>query len=376
MGGRKKIVFLARWYPHRYDSMFGLFVQRHAEAVAMFHDVTVVYVHADEKAKEKFEISRHTENKVDTIRVYYKKNNNKIVNILRFFRANKSALSLLDHIDIIHVHVLTRLGVIALLEKKLHNIPYIITEHWSRYLPGNDFSGGIRKFITRKVVKEASSVTTVTKNLGNAMKAHKLFNDNYIVLPNVVDTELFVPISHDNNPIKIIHISCFENKSKNISGLLDSLRIVKDRDVDFQCEMIGDGMNFEAMKTYCTQLKLDGNVTFKGLLEGKELATALASSDFLVLSSNYENMPVVIIEALSCGIPVVSTDVGGIHEVIDNENGILVPPSDSVRLAEAIMTMINKYKTYNTETLRAPIAERYSMEKVGQLLSHYYEGLN
>ena len=40
---RKHIVFLARWYPHRYDPMFGLFVQRHAEAAALFNDITVIY---------------------------------------------------------------------------------------------------------------------------------------------------------------------------------------------------------------------------------------------------------------------------------------------------------------------------------------------
>lgn len=372
MGDRKKIVFLARWYPHRYDSMYGLFIQRHAEAVSAFHDICVVYVHADENAKEKFEIERQCENNVDTIRIYYRKNNNKIINIIRFFRANRKALSLIDRIDIIHVHILTRLGVIALFEKKLHHIPYLITEHWSRYLPGNDFNGVIRKFVTRKVVKEAAMITTVTKNLGNAMKNHKLLNDNYKILPNVVDTNMFVPSKHDNKTVKIIHISCFENKSKNISGLLDALKIIKDSDIDFLCEMIGDGMDFEVMKEYCKQLGLNGNVIFKGLLEGNELASALSQGDFLVLSSNYENLPVVILEALSCGIPVVSTNVGGIHEVINNENGILVKPNDNRNLAEAIMTMMNKCHTYEPETLRAPILEHYSTTKVGLLLFHYY----
>ena len=52
-----KIVFLARWYPHKYDPMFGLFVQRHAEAAALHDKVTVVYVHPDENAKDKYERS-------------------------------------------------------------------------------------------------------------------------------------------------------------------------------------------------------------------------------------------------------------------------------------------------------------------------------
>ena len=135
---RKHIVFLARWYPHRYDPMFGLFVQRHAEAAALFNDITVIYCQQttdngqQTSSKEKFEIVRTLENNVDTIRVYYKKPKNKIQSLLRFYRANMMALKLCKKPDLIHVHVLTRLGVIAWIQKILHKTPYIITEHWSR----------------------------------------------------------------------------------------------------------------------------------------------------------------------------------------------------------------------------------------------------
>ena len=81
-----KVVFLARWYPHKYDPMFGLFVQRHAEAAALYDDITVVYVHPDEQAQNQYDIERTNENGVDTIRVYYKKQG-KIRSALRYFRA-------------------------------------------------------------------------------------------------------------------------------------------------------------------------------------------------------------------------------------------------------------------------------------------------
>ena len=139
---RKHIIFLARWYPHRYDPMFGLFVQRHAEAAALFNDITVIYcseqrevsnehnAHSSKPtAQSKFEIVRTNENNVDTIRVYYKKPKNKIQSLLRFYRANMIALKLCKKPDLIHVHILTRLGVIAWIQKLLHKTPYIITEH-------------------------------------------------------------------------------------------------------------------------------------------------------------------------------------------------------------------------------------------------------
>ena len=368
----KHIIFLARWYPHRYDPMLGLFVQRHAEAAALHNDVSVVYAHADENIRKKFDIVDETISNVRTIHVYYRKTKSKILSLFRYFRANKMALKRLQKPDIIHVHILTRLGIIALWQKIIHGTPYIITEHWSRYLPGNDFSGFLRKKLTKIVVKRASIVTTVTENLAKAMQNHGLKNSDYIVLPNVVDTNQFKIKPHKNEIPKIIHISCFEDKSKNISGLLESLKLLDDKNVSFQAVLIGDGMDFDLIKQKAASLGLNGKVIFTGLLQGEELVNTMSSGDFLVLSSNYENMPVVILEAFSCGLPVVSTNVGGISEIVNDSNGILVPPHDSEKLADAMHKMINKHCEYNANTLRNNIVDKFSTQSVGKLLDDIY----
>lgn len=366
-----KVLFLARWYPHRYDPMFGLFVQRHAEAAALFNDITVLYVHPDEHARQRFEIDRHTENRVDTIRIYYKKGG-RLTNALRYFKACRKGLKCAGRPDLIHVHVLTRMGVVAYLERLSHRIPYLVTEHWSRYLPGNSFSGALRKGATRVVVRHAAMVTTVTENLAQAMQAHGLANPRYVTLPNVVDTDLFRPLPHHNEIPRIVHISCFEDQSKNISGLLEALKRMKDRGVAYQAVLIGEGMDLEAMKAKATQLQLDDRVRFPGLLQGKALADTLASGDFLVLSSHYENLPVVILEALACGLPVVSTNVGGIAELIDETNGILVPKGDNETLAEAMEHACLSYHQYDPETLRSRVVGRYSYKSVGKQLDDWY----
>lgn len=410
---RKHIIFLARWYPHRYDPMFGLFIQRHAEAAALFNDITVVYCQQDNEAtrqqvesqsrkvaesqsrdvstipmnnkqdivdasmhynKKNFEIIRTSENNVDTIRIYYKKPKNKILSLLRFYRANMIGLKLCKSpVDLIHVHILTRLGVIAWIHKLLHKTPYIITEHWSRYLPGNDFDGFFRKLATKIVVRNAKLVTTVTDNLAKAMQKHGLKNDNYIVLPNVVNLDMFhISEKKNNTPCKIIHVSCFEDKSKNISGLLESLKIVEEKGIDFQCTLIGEGMDFDLMKAKAEELQLINKVSFTGLLEGQKLADELSSGDFLVMSSNYENMPVVILEALASGLPVVSTNVGGIKEMIDETKGILVEPRNKEALAEAIIKMIETHNDYDPNYLRNSVIEKYGYESVGRFLDSIY----
>ena len=410
---RKHIVFLARWYPHRYDPMFGLFIQRHAEAAALFNDITVIYCQQDNETtrqqvesqsrkvaesqsrdvstipmnnkqdivdasihynKKNFEIVRTLENNVDTIRIYYKKPKNKILSLLRFYRANMIGLKLCKSpVDLIHVHILTRLGVIAWIQKLLHKTPYIITEHWSRYLPGNDFGGFIRKLATKIVVRDAKLVTTVTDNLAKAMQNHGLKNDNYVVLPNVVNLDMFhISEKKNNTPCKIIHVSCFEDKSKNISGLLESLKIVEEKGIDFQCTLIGEGMDFDLMKAKAEELQLINKVSFTGLLEGQKLADELSSGNFLVMSSNYENMPVVILEALASGLPVVSTNVGGIKEMIDETKGILVEPRNKEALAEAIIKMIETHNDYDPDCLRKSVIEKYGYESVGRFLDKIY----
>ena len=328
-----------------------------------------------------FEIVRTLENNVDTIRIYYKKPKNKILSLLRFYRANMIGLRLGRKdgrgkprpYDMIHVHILTRLGVVAWIQKLLHKTPYIITEHWSRYLPGNDFGGFLRKLATKVVVRNAKLVTTVTDNLAKAMQNHGLKNDNYVVLPNVVNLDMFhISEKKNNTPCKIIHVSCFEDKSKNISGLLESLKIVEQKGIDFQCTLIGDGMDFDIMKAKAEELQLINKVSFTGLLEGQKLADELASGDFLVLSSNYENMPVVILEALASGLPVVSTNVGGIKEMIDETKGILVEPRNKEALAEAIIKMIETHNDYDPNYLRKSVIERYGYESVGKFLDSIY----
>ena len=366
--------------------MFGLFVQRHAEAAALYNDISVIYVHPCKDvpwrvSTEKYEIVGETSctdaiHRVSTIRIYYKKSNSKIISLFRFFRANRIALKRLPKPDIIHVHVLTRLGIIALWHKIVHGTPYIITEHWSRYLPSNDFNGFLRKTLTKKVVKHASAVTTVTDILAKAMQNHGLRNKNYVIVPNVVDVNMFKPIEHHNEVPKIVHVSCFENKSKNITGLIDALQILEARNINFQFVFIGDGIDFAMIKDYVKKLKHQESIKFTGVLEGQDYIDELSSNDFLVLSSNYETQGVVLLEAFACGMPVVSTNVGGIPEIVNESNGILVPPHDPEKLADALLRMMQTYHDYNPDSLRAGIIKKFSNEAVGKLLDDIYKNTN
>ena len=197
------------------------------------------------------------------------------------------------------------------------------------------------------------------------MRSHGLRNPNYFVIPNIVDTNIFKPAQHNNAIPKIIHISCFENKSKNITSLIDALKILENKKISFECVLIGDGIDFQYIKDYSKKICDTRRLVFTGILEGQAIADELASGDFLVLPSNYETQGIVILEAFACGIPVIATNVGGIPEIVNSSNGILVSPNAPEELAEAIITMIGRHNDYDVVALRAQIEERYSPKKIG-----------
>jgi glycosyltransferase involved in cell wall biosynthesis len=384
-----KVLHLSRWYPNRYDPMPGLFIQRHAEAVSKYCDVGVVYVHAVECAEQtqRFELQLEELNGVPTARVYYKnpcKNFfliGKFIKVYRFYKANKIGIRAikaeLEGIDLIHVHILTRLGVIALFNKFFRNIPYIISEHWSRYLPLTDeFKGGFRKWVTRIVVKHASAVTTVTQNLADAMQNHGLKNPNYKVLANVVTVDfLKVPTKERLGSAKttFIHVSCFEDKSKNISGLLHVILSLSKKRNDFIFKLVGDGMDFEFLKQYALDLGLDSKmIDFTGLLEGKELVNHMATSNVMVVFSNYENFPVVINESFALGIPVIATRVGGIPEFVNDGNGRLIEAGDQVELENLLNSYLDGKLQFDRGMIKKKARQQFSPNEIGKELYDLY----
>ncbi len=374
------VLYLARWYPHRYDSMFGLFVHRHAMAAGKYCNIGTVYTHVDiEKDISGYELDYQTEDGVKVIRVYYNQATNPLAKAYRFWKANRLGIMRMKQemgaIDIIHVHILTRLGLVALYYKLTKGIPYLISEHWSRYLNiTNGYNGIFRKWLTRIVVSKAKVVTVVTKNMMDAMKSHHLKNGNYRLLANVVD-EPFLTVSKVGKSAKrkkLLHISCFEDVSKNVSGIVNVLGKMKNRD-DYEFHFIGHGMDFDKTIKLAYDLKLDKTkVFFHGLMDSSEIANHMADADLLVMFSNYENFPVVINEAFCMGVPVLATAVGGIPEKVNNSNGILIEPQDEQALYHKLTAFLDDKYHFDTQKLKVRSRKEFSAETIGKELYTIY----
>ena len=113
---------------------------------------------------------------------------------------------------------------------------------------------------------------------------------------------------------------------------------------------------------------------FTGLKEGAELISIYQSSSFLVQTSHYETFGTVVIEALACGLPVVSTGTGIAPSVINKNNGILIQQSDVDQIVKAVDQMLNYYPTFEIGKLHETVSGTFSEETISENLSSvYYE---
>ena len=378
-----KILFVPRWYPCLTDPMPGLFIQRQAEALAKKYSVQVISVHPDPACTKKYEIVNSIEKSVKVCRVYYRTIQNlpafsKLVNFFHYVKAHHLGYMSLEPFsaDIINGHILTREIFFAWYMAGKQNRPYVISEHWSRYFPANGtYHGLFRKWLTGFLIKKSSGLIAVSDSLAMAMKAVNLVHRNTVVVPNLVDVSVFIPPI--NKPAQekavIMHVSCFEDKSKNISGFLEAIAGLYKQRSDFRVILVGDGPDYLAMRKFAFSLGLnDAQVEFTGLKQHSELIMLYQTASFVVQTSRYETFGTVVIEALSCGLPVVSTNTGVAASVINDSNGIIIQQSSVNEIVMAIKHMLNIYSTFDSRKLHESVAGNFSEDAISEQLTGIY----
>lgn len=364
---QKYILWLPSWYPNRKDAFDGDFIERQAAAVSEHIKLVVLFVTKDEQLmNNEVVVEKKINNNVIVYTVYYGKTKwgsffERFHSIIKYFSLQKKIfkdiLNENGFPSIVHVHVAMKAGLLALWLHKKYRLPFIVTEHWSGYSPNSIQSiykaNWVQRLLNKKVLKESSLVLPVSNSLGKIINKYFLAI-NYQVVPNVVNTQLFYFTPVQTKKFRFIHPSSM-NYYKNPEGILQACQMVKEKGFDFELVMVGDRP--EKLTSLTIQLGLSKQVSFIAAVPYSEVANLFQQSSALLMFSRYENLPCVILEALCCGLPVVSSNVGGIPELIDKENGVLVESENIPALAEAMIQMINHYKDYN----RLLISEKASL---------------
>ncbi len=363
-----KVLYLAEWYPHRYDAMMGLFVRKHAEAVVRQGvEVAVLYVHPDQRVSEN-EIVAQTTHGVEEFYVYTPGSIGKAL-----WQGWQVVREQWGMPDVVQVNVLSKTSLLAEYLRLCHHVPFVIVEHWSGYLVENySFRGGWHGALMRYVARKASCIMPVSHYLGEAMRACGIQNRRWERIENVVDDFFYETSTLHPHPFTFLHVSCFDEKAKNVQGILRATKRLAEERRNFRMRIIGTGVNFAETKQLSDQLGLtDRIVFFEGERTPEEVAEAMKESDAFVLFSRYENAPVVLSEAMACGLPIIASRAGGIPEMVRPECGVLVPSEDEEALAEQLSFMIDHYADYDLEQIRS-YGNLYKAETVGNKLKQIY----
>lgn len=376
------ILFLASWYPNPDEPQDGNFIERHAQAVGGQATVAVLYVHSVASTAN-FQIEIKENLNITECRVFYPKTNRyqifqKLNNYKKAHQLGYEALvNRLGSFHICHLNVFYPAGIFALELKKKYQIPIVITEHWTKFLPINPARFNFHeKYIIKQVGQAAEMICPVSNDLKTAIQKlvpHK----RYQVIPNVVDTQLFKIRSpyFGNRPKRILHISTLNDSHKNTSGMLRVLAKIFRNQSDCTATFIGNHYGDYFIKMAKDLGIPEDRLEILPEIPLEDIATKMIEHDLFLLFSNYENLPCVISESLVSGLPVVATDVGGVREMLTPENGILIPAGDESALELALKKMIDQIGAYSPDKISEQAREKYGNEEVALKYIRIYENL-
>lgn len=268
-----------------------------------------------------------------------------------------------ENLDLIHVHYAIPHAISGYLAKQIYKknnseLKLITTLHGTditlvglepSFLPLVKFS-----------IEESDGVTAVSKFLKDKTISNYNIDKDIEVIHNFIDTDIFKPICNKQfqeltapkGEKILVHTSNFR-KVKRVPDTIKILELVK-KEIPAKLVLIGDGPERSECERLTRELKLENDVVFLGKLD--EIAPILGASDVFLMPSQSESFGLSALEAMACGLPVISSSVGGLPElVVHNETGFIAEFGDVERMAKYTIDLLQnkkKYKSFAKNSLK------------------------
>ncbi len=394
------ILHLLSWFPTPDDPTLGNFCVRMIDALPEDCHSVILSVCDGKNMTKSFEVKEIPGAHHTHVQIYIRPPKINAIRKLKMLRMYQYGLKYIkQHFfnpDLIHLHVTYPLGQVALLWKKLLGYKYVLTEHWTIYQPQNkDVLVGKLKRKIVKIANNAELIMPVSLDLQRCMEGHGVHN-RFQVIYNLVNTDMFklrqppyidwlrrmqsissLPSGLLRNDMqgskkRMLHISTLRDEAKNFSGILRVIERLRQQRDDFELHVIHD-YDAPEFKAFVKEHNLEDCVFFHGKKTSAEVAQAYQDADFFVLFSNFENLPCVIAEAFASGVPVLSTSVGGIAEILSPERGILIPQGDEDALLQGINQLLDHSNEYDRQAIRDYAIKTFAAQNIGQQIFEQYK---
>lgn len=216
-----------------------------------------------------------------------------------------------------------------------HKCNFIHTIHTS---PEKEFSKKMQLiFKVCSKIKKNTIVTVSPENEKLTKKYYNLSDKRVKMIYNPVDISKYYKQVRDDNKFTLINVGR-QDKNKNQILILKSMVQLIREGYNVNLILVGDGECNQLLKQYVSEMNLNEYIEFTGIVDNVEYY--LSKADVFVLSSKYEGLPIAILEAMSSRLPIISTNVGGIKDIV-NDNGFLIKNNDVKDLVKHLKLLIN-----------------------------------
>jgi glycosyltransferase involved in cell wall biosynthesis len=285
--------------------------------------------------------------------------------------------------DVLHIQSTSpNLSIFAIYMKKKY--PILITVH-GYFAQEYKIQTGWRKMGYKLFCAPIEKYTLMTIPyiivLSPQMKVliHIITQSKIYLISNGIDLKYIESITpHERKEDHSIFFLGYITKGKGVVDLIKAIHHAKSKGEKVKLYVGGIGPYLTQLKELVKDLHLQDNVTFLGFLNEEEKFAYMKSMDIFVLPSYWESFPFVLIEAMACGKPIISTDVGGIpFAVSDGVNGFLIQPGNPDEIAEKIIYLFHNKKVMNKMGEESKIkAAEFDWEMITKQTSEVYQDIN
>ena len=365
---KNKVLFISHWLPNNEYPTKGIFIQKHAEAIAEFSQITVIHFDI-ESSNDIFKLKLS-----ETIEGNYIKYSIKIrskyykflyfalpYQYYLFNRLCKKYSIDISKFNLVHTNILFPTAIIGYKISKKNKLPQYHTEHWSKV--NHFFKTNIYKKIGLKAYQNCEKVSVVSSFLKNEIKEY-LNPEKVEIIPNIIDSSEFqFKNKVKKNTLQFCAIAQW-NSPKNPFYFLDALEQLSNN-IDFEINLIGEGKQIEEIKSK----KYNFKINYLGVLKSAQINIKLQESDYFMHGSDYETFSVVIVEALATGTPVLTSKIGIAESIITRENGIICE-NNSFDWKKKILEAIKI--DYNHSKIADSIKEKFDKSTISKQLKDFY----
>jgi glycosyltransferase involved in cell wall biosynthesis len=300
-----------------------------------------------------------------------------------FLKAVKSS-------KIVHAHGHPYLtSLIAAKLAKRYSKPFVLTQH-NTFIEYDSIFDNIERLndlaVGKETLKEADKIIAVSNATKNYVLSLGAKPEKVKVLRNGVDLVRFRPLAGkreemrrklgiSQNSIVVLTVRRLVYKN-GIDTLIESANIAVKKNPKIVFLVVGKGPDLNKVQMKINQLGIENNFRPTGFVTDEDLPFYYNAADFFALpSKSGEGLPLVALEAMACGLPVIATNVGGISEILMEDYGKIVPPNQPELLAKAILEFSNIDLSSRKLEIRAVMEEKYSWDKNVETLVEIYEEL-